>query len=688
MLIKDLLEENNRRKDDMYKRFNPRTGEGSVGERELLYLPDFPIKTQYIPKAMCRKKLIVKLREYGSVENFLLSYLHVDPDDIEQEKEKVVRRFVKLRCEHDFPFWCILFVIIKDKESGESIHFKLNYPQRILVSEYERQRLENIPIRLILLKARQWGGSTVTQLYMSWIQLMHKKGWNSIIVAHLRDASLEIKGMFSTMMENYDKWMLYEEGETIPSLSPTLVSFEGAVNIDIIPQRNCKIKIGTAQQPESARSGDSALAHCSEVAFWTKTKNKTPKQIVRAACSAIAYIPMTMIVFESTANGTGNYFHEEWLRAKKGTSNNKPLFIPWYQIERYSMDIPDLHTFCVNLIMNKDSDKTDAVYGNGKYNWWLWEKGARLEAIYWYTQISKDSSDHADVAAEYPTDDIEAFAHSGKKVFDRYRVEELRKRCKDPEYVGDIVGDDQTGEKSLKNIRFNEKPDGLFRAWSLPDTSINMIDRYLVVVDVGGRSDGSDFSNICVLDRYWMIDGDKPEIVADWYGHVRHDILAWKAAQIAKFYCTGLLIIESNTLETKDQDTDGDHTEYILNLIKEHYGNIYARKQTEQSIKEGAPVMYGFHTNRFTKPALIDNLVKVIDEQAYIERDDDTINEYHCYEKKQNGSFGAIEGKHDDKLMTRGIALYVCFCELPQPYIIEERKKSVTNRKPHTEATL
>ena len=56
--------------------------------------------------------------------------------------------------------------------------------------------------------------------------------------------------------------------------------------------------------------------------------------------------------------------------------------------------------------MNKDSDKTDAVYGKGKYNWWLWEKGARLEAIYWYTQISKDSSDHADVAAEYPTDDI------------------------------------------------------------------------------------------------------------------------------------------------------------------------------------------------------------------------------------------------------------------------------------------
>ena len=42
MLIKDLLEENNRRKDDMYKRFNPRTGEGSVGERAFVSsgLPD------------------------------------------------------------------------------------------------------------------------------------------------------------------------------------------------------------------------------------------------------------------------------------------------------------------------------------------------------------------------------------------------------------------------------------------------------------------------------------------------------------------------------------------------------------------------------------------------------------------------------------------------------------------------
>lgn len=687
MTIKELVEENKRRNREINERFNPLTGEGSIGERVELALPDFPIKVQYIPKTMAKKKLVVLLRESGSVENFLLS-IGVEPDNIDYEREKVVRRMIRLRCYHDFPFWCILLVLIKDKVTGENIRFKLNNPQRVLVEEYERQRLAGVPIRVILLKARQWGGSTVTQLYMAWIQLLHKKGWNSIIVAHLRDASLEIKGMFSMLMENYDKWMLYEEGEPYAASDATLVSFEGANNIDIIPQRNCKIKIGTAQQPDSARGGDSALAHCSEVAFWTKTLNKTPKQIINAACSGIAYLPLTMIVYESTANGTGNYFHEEWIRAKKGESDKAALFIPWYKIERYSMPLDDIHAFCADLIMNKDNNKRDSTRGTGKYNWWLWEQGATLEAINWYIHISKGSSDHADTAAEYPSDDIEAFAHSGKKVFDRFRVEELRKKCKDPRFVGDVVGDDQSGKKSLENIRFNEKEGGSFNVWDLPDTSIKMTDRYLVVVDVGGRSDLSDFSDICVLDRYWMIDGDKPEVVAEWYGHIRHDLLAWKAAQIAKFYNSALLIIESNTLETKDQDTDGDHTEYILNLIKEHYDNLYARKQTEQTIREGAPVKYGFHTNRNTKPAIIDNLVKVIDEQSYIERDSDTINEYHSYEKKPNGSFGAIDGKHDDKLMTRGIALYVCFCELPLPIIIEDRKKYVYNSKPHTEATI
>ena len=38
-----------------------------------------------------------------------------------------------------------------------------------------------------------------------------------------------------------------------------------------VPSRNCKIKIGTAERPDSCRGGDYNLVHCSEVGIWKKT---------------------------------------------------------------------------------------------------------------------------------------------------------------------------------------------------------------------------------------------------------------------------------------------------------------------------------------------------------------------------------------------------------------------------------
>ena len=77
---------------------------------------------------------------------------------------------------------------------------------------------------------------------------------------------------------------------------------------------------------------------------------------------------------------------------------------------------------------------------------------------------------------------------------------------------------------------------------------------------------------ITVIDRLYMIDLDKPTIVAQWYGHIDMDLLAWKATQIAEYYEHALLVIESNTLETNN--TKGD-AEFILRLIREVYDNLY-----------------------------------------------------------------------------------------------------------------
>lgn len=65
-----------------------------------------------------------------------------------------------LRCRHDFAYWCVRVARIKPKDGFGQVPFVLNYPQRKLLAVMEADRLAGRPIRVILLKSRQWGGST------------------------------------------------------------------------------------------------------------------------------------------------------------------------------------------------------------------------------------------------------------------------------------------------------------------------------------------------------------------------------------------------------------------------------------------------------------------------------------------------------------------------------------------------
>ena len=317
--------------------------------------------------------------------------------------------------------------------------------------------------------------------------------------------------------------------------------------------------------------------------------------------------------------------------------------------------------------------------------WGLWEQGASLEAINWYIQEGSKYTDHGDMASEYPSDDVEAFVHSGARVFDKYHVEKFKKACKAPKWIGDVYADGDEGEEALVNLRFSEDKQGLLWVWAKPDVDGDeeVTDRYLVVVDIGGRGKKADWSVIVVFDRLNQMEGGKPVVVAQWYGHIDMDRLAWKAAQIAAYYDNAYLVIESNTLEPHDKErqVDGDMSGYILNQIKDVYTNLYARKQSDEKIKEQAPKKYGFHTNVATKPKIISTLVKVIRDHLYVERDARCLDEYLCYEKKKNGAFGAITGKHDDLLMTRAIGLQIAFYEIELPTIVVKTKKRMAPRR-------
>ena len=674
-IIIKIVQENERRRAIVFAPFNPITGEGSIGQRVAFTVSDYPIVTQYLPIEMMDEPFVKKLSKAGSVDAFIRDALMLPVT--EEARDKVVEEFIRIRQKHDYPFWAAMFAYIKRKGGGTDVLFRLNRPQRKLIKRLEKMRKAGKPIRLILLKARQWGGSTSIQIYMAWLQLVHEVGLNSLIIAHQGTGSDEIKDMFDRLVKSYPVEMLHELGDAYAPNEPKMVGVGKSGSIFRVPQRNCKIKIGTAERPNSCRGGDYNLVHLSEVGLWKETDGKKPEDIVRSACSGILLRPYTMIVYESTPNGVGNFFHKEYLAAKKGQSQFEAMFVAWFEIEQYELPFEneaDKYEFAKKLFANRRNEEIKSDREEpGTYHWRLWEKGATLEAIHWYVSERSKYTNHGDMASEYPSDDIEAFTYSGRKVFSSEDVEQFRAACRAPRWIGEIYGSADEGEKAIEGLRFKKEADGRLFMWHDVERSDEeeVTDRYLVIVDVcKGHTKNADFADILVIDRLSMMDGEPPEVAAEWHGHIDMDKLAWKAMQVAAYYNNALLVIESNTLETNN--TKGE-AEYILTLIHEVYGRqLYARKQSAEDIRQGLPKKYGYHTNPLTKKVVIYNLKVVIRERLYVEREEACLDEYLTYVETENNVFEAMEGYHDDRLMTRAIGMQVCYHEMELPRIVKK----------------
>lgn len=665
--------------------FDPILGIGSPPyERFKFAIKELP--TRYYPIAMKQIPLIKQLMRARSIAEFLRKK---KMPVTSVNTQAIIQALIRIRIQHDFPFWCACFVNIKTKEGGTS-KFHLNYPQRLLVEQLENMRLADKPIRMIILKARQWGGSTCTQMYMAWIQLVHREGLYSAIVAHLNSASRKIRAMYRKMLADYPPELLGLNGDSPLALSP----YEGSNTDSTISQgnktaRDTVISIGSMQSPDSLRAGDIGLVHYSEVGIWKETDGKSPEEVIQAISSSVLNIPLTMIVMESTAKGEGNMFHSEWQDAKRGLSGYYPLFIAWFSIEKYRIPFEsedDRRNLAQWLWDNRNQvTAPNERSESGAYLFSLLSRGATLEAINWYITARRSYRDHDRMASEFPSDDQEAFASSGNRVFNKTSVERLRPDCMPPLFIGDISGRMPTGAESLLDIRLTPDAHGDLRIWEHPDTSFPHSHRYILCCDVGGTSAKSDYTDIVVLDRWWRTNGEGDVIVAEWHGHCSYAVLSWKLAQLAKYYCNALLVVESNTLETRDIDTEGNHAAYILNEIAKYYPHLYYRESSPEDIRNGKPRKYGFHTNTLTKTLVIDHLTRLIDEHLYTEREEETLTEYNVYIRYDNGTLGAATKYHDDRVMARAIAHYVSN-SMPMP--AEVNPERLISRTSTTSTTI
>lgn len=687
-----LIIENIRRNREIFEGFNPVTGRGAPGPRIKVKLPDCPIKVQYMPERCVKHNILIKrLVKRGSIKKYITDELGWEYT--EERYQDVVYAMMLARAEEDPAFYFAMIYKIVDKNEGTSISFILNYGQRLLLAAQEKMRLERKPIRIVMPKARQFGGSTETQLYGKWMQDCRHKRWNMAIMAHQTAASIRIRAMYDLALENQPGWSVGYKGRRLKS-----APFKGSTADFIVRTNTGEIvrdsitTVASYENYDASRSANLKMAHLSEVAYWKETEQKKPEGVLSSLNGTIGNRPDTMIVMESSGRVVGDFFYNMYQEAKDPNIPSAwlalfiPFFfielyreefnpkyydifarkIPWRKVEEDSEYWPKAAEFARWLLENKDNPNCPEGYReSGKFFWQLWQKGATMEAINWYRNKRNEFRTHSYFATEFPGDDVECFMAAGNLIFNKYSVDAMSAKYKKaPIFVGNIMGDDEKGVDALKNVRLVDRIDDgqILKIWQKPDC-LQVENRYVVSVDIGGRSRTSDYTVITVIDRFLMKSGGKPKVVARWRGHLRHDLVAWKAAQIAHYYDDAELVIEKNTADTKKNmiNEEGNHFGSIIDEIADYYPNLYVGRTEVDKVTQKVTNVFGFHTNPQSKEQVIDNYVAYIEDDLYEEPDEQAYVELLIYERKEDGTMGNVDGKdnHDDIVMSTGIGLWV-----------------------------
>lgn len=664
---KSLIQENQRRLQEFKAPYNPYTGEGSPISRTLVVIPEYNMSV-YLPDSMLKVewvKIICERQSFtDSVEYIVQNYPEIGEKlaDTDDPVSELFVAFTYERFKHDFEYWAISALKIQHAETLEDISFGLRKAQRKLLKVLEDMRIAGIPMRVVLLKARQWGGSTFVQMYMFWIQQVHKQNWHMAVCAQGDDAAKNINAMYSRAAEQYPK--------DIGSI--TLKAYERSPKNRICVETGGIVGVGSYINDKQFRSFNYPMIHLSEVAYWEDTVKRKGEKVAQSLRNTVKYVPYSIIVLESTANGKGNFFHNEWLSASAGRSRYKPVFVAWWEIEMYQSEITDYDAF---------------IAGMNDYDWFLWEIGATLEGINWYnlTKIGENKSDW-EMFSEYPSTAKEAFQATGRRVFHPAYVQAISQDTKPPEFIGDIFADSRLGLDAFSNMKLEKSSTGDLWMWGLPDKE-RIKNRYAAFADIGGRTAKADWSVLRIIDRIWMIDGGDPETILTYRCHMDQDLFAWKCAQICMLFAMPdigeypLLAIESNSLKKEQQE--GDHFVTILDQIAGNYPNLYVRNDFEK-VGDGFIPKYGFQTGEKNKGQIIDALNAAARERhleslkqkqgwGYIERDQRAVNEIDIYEIKSNGSMGAPDGSNDDMVITTAGAVWLATQHMDKPFYVEEK---------------
>ena len=284
------------------------------------------------------------------------------------------------RLKDDFEFYARNCLKIRTKDDGIQ-PFILNDAQLYIHKKLEEQKKATGKIRAIILKGRQQGASTYIEgRFMH--ATTHNQGTRAFILTHDGEST-------NALFEMTDRYY-----EHLPPFVKPTVSKANAKELKF-DKLDSGYKIGTAGNKEVGRGQTIQFFHGSEVAFWNNASNHT-----KGVMQAVPDAPNTEVVWESTANGVGNFFHEQWKQAEKGLSEFIAIFVPWFWQSEYRKELPD------DFELTDQEEELKAIFSLDD------------EQVYWRrVKILSLNTDGVDgdkaFKQEYPMNAAEAFQVTG-----------------------------------------------------------------------------------------------------------------------------------------------------------------------------------------------------------------------------------------------------------------------------------
>ena len=377
---------------------------------------------------------------------------------------------------------------------GRTAPLRANTVQRA----FERRRGE----RNIVLKARQMGLTTWAAARFFLKTITHP-GTLTLEVAHTQEAAEEIFGIVHRFVDYLPEAL--REG-------PLQISRANVRQI-VFPELDSQYRVVSAGERNAGRGLTVQNLHCSELARWPGDPAETLAGL-RAAMT-----PGAELILESTPEGVGGCFYEQWQKA--GEQGMVRHFFPWWMERKYRAK-------AVNEASLTDEERDLMA-----------REGLDLEQIGFRRQIRADFRGLA--RQEYAEDGEGCFLASGDSVFELSAIDARLATVTEP---------------------LERRHNGALEIWLPPLTG----KQYLVAVDpAGGGSDG-DYSAAQVLELETGLQ------CAEFAGHVGGLELARLMTELATEYNQAWLVVERN-----------NHGSGILALIESVCGYVRVYQQNGQT---------------------------------------------------------------------------------------------------------